>query len=283
MTSTRLDLGHGIGLRPKHFARFMAERPPVDWVEAVTENFMAPGGRPVAVLEKVRAEVPVVLHGVSLSIGSVDPIPEVYLSELAALVQRVEPALVSDHLCWGTHRGQYVHDLLPLPYTEESLAHVTSRVQQVQERLGRQLLLENPSSYVAFKDSTMAEWEFLAELTGRSGCGILLDVNNVYVSARNFGFDPLEYLRGIPSGRVGYFHLAGHSDKGKYLLDSHDHAVPAAVWDLYRDALRRFGRVPSLVEWDDAIPPLEEVVAESRRAATIEAEELPPVARRLAS
>jgi uncharacterized protein (UPF0276 family) len=172
---------------------------------------------------------------------------------------------------------------LPLPYTEESLAHVTSRVQQVQERIGRQLLLENPSSYVAFKDSTMTEWEFLAELSGRSGCGILLDVNNVYVSARNFGFDPLEYLRGIPAGRVGYFHLAGHSDKGKYLLDSHDHAVPAAVWDLYREALRRFGRVPSLVEWDDAIPPLEEVVAGSRRAAEIEAEVLAPLERRLAS
>jgi uncharacterized protein (UPF0276 family) len=283
MTSPRLDLGHGIGLRTTHFAQFMAEPPPVDWVEAVSENFMAPGGRPIAVLEKVRAEVPVVLHGVSLAIGSVDPIPERYLAELADLVERIQPALVSDHLCWGTHRGQYVHDLLPLPYTEESLAHVTTRVQQVQERLGRQLLLENPSSYVAFKDSTMTEWEFLAELTRRSGCGILLDVNNVYVSARNFGFDPLEYLRGIPVDPVGYFHLAGHSDKGKYLLDSHDHEVPAAVWGLYREALRRFGRVPSLVEWDDAIPPLEQVVAESRRAAEVEAEELGPAVRRLAS
>lgn len=283
MTSPRLDLGHGIGLRTTHFARFMAERPLVDWVEAVSENFMAPGGRPLAVLEKVRAEVPVVLHGVSLAIGSVDPIPERYLAALAELVRRIEPALVSDHLCWGTHRGQYVHDLLPLPYTEESLAHVASRVQQVQERLGRQLLLENPSSYVSFKDSTMTEWEFLAELSRRSGCGILLDVNNVYVSSRNFGFDPVAYLRGLPAERVGYFHLAGHSDKGKYLLDSHDHQVPAPVWALYREALRRFGRVPSLVEWDDAIPPLEEVVAESRRAAAIEAEELAPPARRLAS
>jgi uncharacterized protein (UPF0276 family) len=283
MTSPRLDLGHGIGLRTAHFARFMAERPPVDWVEAVTENFMAPGGRPISVLEKVRAEVPVVLHGVSLSIGSVDPIPERYLSALVALVRRVEPALVSDHLCWGTHRGQYLHDLLPLPYTEESLRHVTARVGQVQDRLGRQLLLENPSSYVAFKDSTMAEWEFLAELARRSGCGILLDVNNVHVSAHNFGFDPLEYLRGIPADRVGYVHLAGHSDQGKYLLDSHDHAVPAPVWALYREALRRLGRVPSLVEWDDAIPSLDEVVAESRRAAGIEAEELGPSAQRLAS
>jgi len=283
MTTSRLDLGHGIGLRTQHFASFLAGRPPVDWVEAVTENFMAPGGRPVSVLEQVRAEVPVVLHGVSLAIGSVDPIPERYLTELAALVKRVEPALVSDHLCWGRHRGQYLHDLLPLPYTEESLVHVASRVEQVQERLGRQLLLENPSSYVAFKDSTMTEWEFLAELTRRSGCGILLDVNNVYVSASNFGFEPGAYLRGIPVDRVGYFHLAGHSDKGKYLLDSHDHSVPAPVWALYREALRRFGRVPSLVEWDDAIPPLDEVAAESRRAAAIEAEVLDPEERRLAS
>ncbi len=282
MTASRLDLGHGIGLRTKHFARFMAERPPVDWVEALTENLMAPGGRPIAVLEKVRGEVPVVLHGVSLAIGSVDPLSERYLAELEAIVNRIEPALVSDHLCWGTHRGQYVHDLLPLPYTDEALDHVTCRVQQVQERIGRQLLLENPSSYVAFKDSSMAEWEFLSELARRSGCGSLLDVNNVYVSARNFGFDPLRYLDGIPIDRVGYFHLAGHSDKGKYLLDSHDHAVPAPVWDLYREALRRFGRIPSLVEWDDAIPPLEEVVAESRRTAAIEAEELRPPVRRLA-
>jgi uncharacterized protein len=282
MNAPRLDLGHGIGLRTKHFARFLAERPPVDWVEAVTENFMAPGGRPIAVLEKVRGEVPVVLHGVSLAIGSVEALPERYLADLDRIVKRIDPALVSDHLCWGTHRGQYVHDLLPLPYTEEALAHVASRVQQVQERIGRQLLLENPSSYVGFKDSTMTEWDFLSELSRRSGCGILLDVNNVYVSARNFGFDPLRYLDGIPADRVGYFHLAGHSDKGKYLLDSHDHAVPAPVWDLYREALRRFGRTPTLVEWDDRIPPLEEVVAESRRAAAVEAEVL-PATRRLAS
>jgi uncharacterized protein (UPF0276 family) len=283
MDANRVELGHGVGLRTKHFARFLAERQPVDWVEAVTENFMAPGGRPIAVLEKVRAEMPVVLHGVSLAIGSVDPLSERYLAELDRLVRRIEPALVSDHLCWGTHRGQYVHDLLPLPYTEESLGHVASRVQCVQERIGRPLLLENPSSYVAFKGSTMMEWEFLSELSRRSGCGILLDVNNVYVSARNFGFDPVRYLEGVPRDRVGYFHLAGHTDKGKYLLDSHDGAVPAPVWNLYREALRRFGRVPSLVEWDDRIPPLEEVVAESRRAAAIEVEELAPRSLRIAS
>jgi uncharacterized protein (UPF0276 family) len=276
----RLDLGHGIGLRTKHFARFLEERPPVDWVEVVTENFMADGGRPIAVLEKVRRDMPVVLHGVSLSIGSVDPLSEAYLANLEKLVARIEPAMITDHLCWGTHRGQYVHDLLPLPYTEESLAHVANRVATVQDRLGRPLLLENPSSYVGFKDSTMAEWEFLSELGRRVGCGILLDVNNVYVSARNFGFDPIAYLDGITPDHVGQFHLAGHTDKGRYLLDTHDGAVPPAIWDLYREALRRFGRVPSLVEWDDRIPPLKDVVAESRRAAIIEAEELAPSLRR---
>ena len=276
----RLDLGHGIGLRTRHFARFQEERPPVSWVEVVTENFMADGGRPIAVLEKVRRDVPVVLHGVSLSIGSLDPLSGSYLAELKKLVTRIEPAMVTDHLCWGTHRGQYVHDLLPLPYTEESLAHVASRVAAVQEFLGRRILLENPSSYVTFRDSTMTEWEFLSALCRQADCGILLDVNNVYVSARNLGFDPIAYLDGIDAGRVGQFHLAGHGDRGRYLLDTHDEAVPPAVWDLYREALRRFGRVPSLVEWDDHIPPLDEVVAQSRRAAEIEAEELAPALRR---
>jgi len=276
----RLDLGHGIGLRTKHFARFLEQRPPVDWVEVVTENFMTDGGRPIAVLEKVRRDMPVVLHGVSLSIGSLDPLSETYLAALERLVARIEPAMVTDHLCWGSHRGQYLHDLLPLPYTEESLSHVASRVVAVQERLGRRILLENPSSYVAFRDSAMTEWEFLSELSRRTDCGILLDVNNVYVSARNFGFDPVDYLDGIDPARIGQFHLAGHSDKGRYLLDTHDEPVPSAVWDLYREALRRFGRLPSLVEWDDHIPSLDEVVAQSRRAAVIEAEELAPALRR---
>jgi uncharacterized protein (UPF0276 family) len=241
---------------------------------------MAEGGRPIAVLEKVRRDMPVVLHGVSLSIGSVDPLSGSYLAGLKGLVARIDPALVTDHLCWGTHRGRYVHDLLPLPYTEESLAHVASRVAAVQEFLGRRILLENPSSYVAFRDSTMTEWEFLSALCRQADCGILLDVNNVYVSARNLGFDPIAYLDGIDAGRVGQFHLAGHRDEGRYLLDTHDEPVPPAVWDLYREALRRFGRVPSLVEWDDHIPPLDEVVAQSRRAAEIEAEELAPALRR---
>jgi uncharacterized protein (UPF0276 family) len=272
-------LGHGIGLRSKHFPRFLAERPPVEWVEAISENFMAPGGRPLAVLEKVRREVPVVLHGVSLSIGSTDPLSASYLSSLAALARRIEPAWVSDHLCWGSHGGRYVHDLWPLPYTEESLLHVAQRVGAVQEALGRQILLENVSSYLTFRDSTITEWEFLSETARRADCGILLDVNNVFVSARNNGFDPLEYLDGLPADRIGQIHLAGHSDKGRYLLDSHDHPVPEPVWDLYREALRRFGAIPTLVEWDDHIPPLEELVAQSRRAAEVESEVLAPLAR----
>jgi hypothetical protein len=268
------SLGHGIGLRTRHFAQLLAAPPPVDWVEAISENFFAEGGRPLAVLEKVRRDVPVVLHGVSLSIGAVDPLSGRYLADLARLARRIEPALVSDHLCWGTHRGSYVHDLLPLPYTEEALAHVATRVGAVQDRLGRPLLLENPSAYVAARDSTMSEWEFLAALCRRTGCGVLLDVNNVWVSSRNLGFDPDAYLDGIPADRVGYVHLAGHTDRGAFLLDSHAAPVPPEVWALYRRAVRLFGRVPTLVEWDDAVPPLETLVAESRRAAALEAEEL---------
>ena len=274
MGFTRKDLGHGIGLRPKHYGRFLAEAPSVDWVEAISENFLAPGGRPYAVLEKVRREVPVVLHGVSLAIGSVDPLDERLLRGLRALADRVEPAYVSDHLCWGRHGGRYAHDLLALPYTEEALAHVVSRVGQVQDALGRQILLENVSSYVAYADSTMPEWEFLARVAEEADCGILLDVNNVYVSARNHEFDPDAYLAGIPAGRVGQFHLAGHSDHGTHLLDTHDAPVTGAVWELYRSAVRRFGSVPALVEWDDHVPELEVVVEESRRARAIEKEAL---------
>ena len=274
MSFARLDLGHGIGLRSKHYVRFLDQRPAVDWVEAISENHLSPGGRPNAVLEKVRRDLPVVLHGVSLAIGSVAPLNPAHLRALRELVRRVEPAYVSDHLCWGRHQGRYAHDLLPLPYTEEALRLVVERVRQVQDVLQRQILLENVSSYVQFADSTMTEWEFVARIAEDADCGILLDVNNIYVSARNHGFDPLDYLAGIPPERVGQFHLAGHSDKGKYLLDTHDAEVPDPVWDLYRAALERFGRVPALVEWDDHIPPLEEVIAQSQRARRIEAEVL---------
>ena len=270
----RAHLGHGIGLRSKHYARFLAEAPSVGWIEAISENFIGVGGRPLAVLEKVRRDFPVVLHGVSLSIGSVDPLDREHLAGLRELADRIEPAYVSDHLCWGTHRGRYLHDLLPLPYTEEALEHVAGRVRQVQDALGRQILLENVSSYVGFRDSTMPEWEFVARVAEQADCGILLDINNIHVSARNHGFDARDYLAAIPPDRVGQFHLAGHSDRGTYLFDTHDAPVAGAVWDLYAAAVRRFGRVPALIEWDDHVPELERLVEESRAAAAIEAREL---------
>ncbi|HEX4804139.1 MAG TPA: DUF692 domain-containing protein [Myxococcaceae bacterium] len=266
----RTYLGHGVGLRPKHYGRFLESRPRVDFVEAISENFMGIGGRPLAVLEKVRRDVPVALHGVSLSIGSSDPLNGEYLAQLSELVNRIEPAVVSDHLCWGSHGGRYVHDLLPLPFTEEALEHVAARVKQVQDRLGRQILLENVSSYLTYAESTLSEWDFLAEIAQRADCGILLDINNIFVSSKNHGFDAFEYLSAIPVERVGQYHLAGHSDYGEYLLDTHDAAVCDEVWGLYREAVRRFGLVSTLIEWDEKIPELEVLVAESRKARAVE-------------
>jgi uncharacterized protein (UPF0276 family) len=261
--------GHGIGLRPKHFTELLAQPPAVDFLEANSENFMAKGGRPLAVLDKVRAEVPVALHGVSLSIGSVEPLDRRYLSELRALIDRVQPAAVSDHLCWGRHGARYVHDLWPMPFTEEAVAHVAARVSEVQDALGRQFLLENVSSYVTSPASTMSEWEFISEVCRRGGCGLLLDVNNVYVSSVNHLFDPRTYLRGLPASAIGYIHLAGHQDKGGWLLDSHDAPVPDTVWELYRDAVALFGALPTVIEWDDQIPTLEVLVAESEKARAV--------------
>jgi uncharacterized protein (UPF0276 family) len=267
-------LGHGIGLRSVHFPQVLDESARADWFEVISENFMIPGGRPLAVLERARALAPVVLHGVSLSLGSTDPLSARYLDDLAALARRVEPAWVSDHLCWGSVGGHYAHDLLPLPYTAEALAHVVARVGRVQDRLGRRILVENVSTYLTWRHSTMPEWEFLAAVAERADCGLLLDVNNVWVSAVNHGFDPAVYLDGLPPGRVGQIHLAGHSDHGTHLLDTHDAPVATPVWDLYRRALARFGRVSTLVEWDDRVPPLEEVLAEAEHARAIEAEAL---------
>jgi uncharacterized protein (UPF0276 family) len=263
-------LGHGIGLRTTHFADLLEQGPRADWFEVITENFLGVGGRPRSVLERVRSERPIVLHGVSLSIGSVDPLNEEYLSSVRALADELQPAWVSDHLCWGSLGGHYVHDLLPLPFTEEALTHVVSRVERVQERLGRRILLENVSSYLTYTTSTLSEWEFLSQVARRADCLLLLDVNNVYVSARNHGFEARDFLEGVSPDRVAQFHLAGHSDKGTHLLDTHDAPVPDPVWDLYRLAVRRFGRVSSLVEWDAHVPPLETVLAEAERARAAE-------------
>jgi hypothetical protein len=266
-------LGHGIGLRPKHYPSIL-DGQRADWFEVISENFMIPGGRPLAVLERVRADTPVVLHGVSLSIGSTDALNLAYLDDLARLIARVEPAWVSDHLCWGSHGRRYAHDLLPLPYTEEAIDHVVGRVREVQDRLGRRILLENVSSYVAFRHSTMPEWAFISAIAEQADCGILLDVNNVFVSAVNHGFRAADYLAGVPADRIGQIHLAGHSDHGTHLLDTHDAPVRSEVWDLYRDAVRRFGALPTLVEWDDHVPPIEDVLAEAERARAAESQVL---------
>ena len=267
-------LGHGVGLRTTHFPRVLDRTARVDWFEAISENFMIDGGRPLAVLERARTSGPVVLHGVSLSLGSTDPLNDRYLQALRALVDRVAPAWVSDHLCWGSVGGRYAHDLLPLPYTEEALRHIVTRLKMVQDRLGRQILIENVSSYLTFAHSAMPEWEFLAAVSEQADCGILLDVNNVYVSAVNHGFDAERYITSMPADRVGQIHLAGHSDRGTHLLDTHDGHVVPAVWDLYRLAVQRCGPVSTLIEWDDRIPEWAVLCAEAERARTVEAETL---------
>ncbi|MER2564785.1 MAG: DUF692 domain-containing protein [Myxococcaceae bacterium] len=268
------SIGHGVGLRNRHYTAFLEEQPRVDFVEAISENFMGLGGRPRAVLEKTRRDRPVVLHGVSLGIGSVEPLDEAYLKQWRGLIDEVQPALVSDHLCWGRAHGHYSHDLWPVPYTEECLRHVVERVGRVQEVLGRRILLENVSSYLEFRASELTEWEFLAEVARRADCGILLDVNNVYVSARNHGFDAMTYLDAIPVERVGQFHLAGHQDRGHLVIDTHEGQVCEAVWELYRHAVKRFGDVSCLIEWDEAVPELEVLLAESAKAKAIAEETL---------
>jgi uncharacterized protein (UPF0276 family) len=255
-------LGFGLGLRPGYFESVLAESPEVDWFEITSENFMVAGGKPRHYLERIRARYPLVMHGVSLSIGSVDPLDYDYLRGLRQLARDIEPAWISDHLCWTGVDGINSHDLLPLAYNEEAIAHVVGRVQEVQEFLGREILLENLSTYVEFSNSEMPEWEFVAQIARRSGCRILLDVNNIQVSARNHGFNPLDYIDGIPGDRVWQIHLAGHSDYGDYCIDTHDHAVPAEVWSLYESSIRRFGAVSTMIERDDDFPPLAELVDE---------------------
>lgn len=269
----RQDLGHGIGLRLAHFGHILEHGASgVDWFEIISENFFEPGGRPQAVLEVVRAAVPVVMHGVSMGLGGIEPVPDDYLAALGALARRIEPAWVSDHLCWGGYGGHHAHDLLPLPYTAEALDHVARQVDRVQERLARPILVENVSSYVEFVASEMSEWEFIVALARRTGCGILLDVNNIYVSARNHGYDPAVYLDAVPAELIGQVHLAGHTDLGHTIIDTHVGPVPDPVWSLYRRLVRRIGPVPTLIEWDEATPDYQTVVAESRRAKELERE-----------
>lgn len=269
MALLRPSLGFGLGLRVDHYEAILADRPPVDWFEVLTENYLVPGGKPLDYLMRIRERYRVAMHGVSLSIGSTAPLNRSYLAKVKALAARVEPEWISDHLCWTGIAGQNMHDLLPLPYTEEALANVVDRVKTVQDILGRRILLENVSSYVTYRDSALTEWDFLREIAERADCLILLDVNNIYVSSVNNEFAPLDYIGAIPVERVQQFHLAGHENHGDYLIDTHDHPVPDPVWELYGAAVRRFGNVSTMIERDANIPPLEELCDELNAARVL--------------
>jgi uncharacterized protein (UPF0276 family) len=272
------NLGFGLGLRTDHYHEILEAKAngglEVDWFEALSENYMVPGGKPHYFLDRIRADYPIVMHGVSLSIGSTTVFDQDYLRDLKALADRIEPAWISDHLCWTGVHGQNIHDLLPLPYTEETVKHVVERINIVQDYLGRQLLLENVSSYASYIDSTMTEWEFINEIAERADCLLLLDVNNIYVSSYNHSFDPKAFVEGMPKKRVQQIHLAGHHNHGDYIIDTHDAPVIASVWDLYEYAIARFGAVSTMIERDDKIPALTELVGELQIARDIAAKAL---------
>jgi len=272
MTSTLPSPGYGLGLRPAHYTDIIATPPAatgIDWFEILSENYMVPGGKPLAMLDRIRRDYPMVMHGVSMSIGTPQGPSDDYLRELKKLVRRVEPLWVSDHLCWtGTH-GTNMHDLFPLPYTEEAVATVVRNVRRVQDYLERPLLLENVSSYLSFEADTLQEWDFVAAVAEESDSLILLDVNNIYVSSVNHGFNPITYLDALPARRVQQIHLAGHSVQEGCIIDTHDQAVADPVWALYAQALRRFGKVATMIERDDHIPPLSELSAELQRARAL--------------
>ena len=268
-TAQRPYLGFGLGLRTAHYEAILAEKPSVDWFEVITENYLVAGGKPLYYLDRIRANYPMVMHGVSLSIGGTDALNLDYLRQVKALAERIEPAWISDHLCWTGVNGVNLHDLLPLPYTEEAIRHVVDRVTTVQDFLGRRILLENVSSYVTYAHSEMTEWEFLSAVAERSDCLILLDINNIYVSAHNHGFEPSVYLDNVPIERVWQFHLAGHINQGDIIIDSHGDTIIDPVWSLYETALRRFGPVSTMIERDDNIPPFPELLAELEQARRI--------------
>jgi uncharacterized protein (UPF0276 family) len=265
----RSNLGFGLGLRTDHYETILADKPPVDWFEVITENYLVPGGKPLYYLDRIRADYPMVMHGVSLSIGGTDALNFDYLRQVKTLAERIEPAWISDHLCWTGVNGVNLHDLLPLPYTEEAIQHVVNRVRAVQDFLGRRILLENASSYITYSHSEMSEWEFLGAVVERADCLILLDINNIYVSAHNHGFDPLVYLNNVPANRVQQFHLAGHLNLNNIIIDTHGDSVIDPVWALYEAALRRYGPVSTMIERDDNIPPFGELLAELEMARQI--------------
>lgn len=268
-------LGMGLGLRSEHYHTIIEECPSVDWFEILTENYLVDGGNPLYYLDKIRQNYPMVMHGVSLSIGSHDPLNFDYLKKVKQLAERIEPKWISDHLCWTGVHQRNIHDLLPLPYTEQLIHHVVDRVKQVQDYYQRQLLLENVSSYITYNESEMSEWEFISEIANRADCLILLDINNIYVSAYNHGFDPETYLNNVPVERVQQFHLAGHLNCDDYIIDTHDHPVTAKVWDLYSKAIKQFGDVSTMIERDDNIPPFEELWQELQWAKMLKEQALP--------
>lgn len=255
-------LGAGLGLRSFYYQDIISTRPPVDWFEVISEEYMELSGNPLYYLDKIRAHYPMVMHGVSLSLGSVSPLNHDYLKKLKKLATYLEPAWISDHCCFTGHKNVYAHDLLPLPYTEEALNHLAARVIHVQDFLGQPLAVENVSSYVTYTHSTLTEWEFLKALTEKTKCCLLLDLNNIYVSSHNHGFDPLVFIDQIPAESVIQFHLAGHTRHDPYLIDTHDAPIIDPVWDLYKKALQRFGKISTLIERDDHFPPLGELLTE---------------------
>lgn len=267
-------LGFGLGLRAEYYKHFLSEKPAeVDWCEAITENYLALSNGEYGIslqrLEKVRANMPVVLHGVSLSLGSAEPLDVNYLRSWKDLIHRIEPAWVSDHLCWTSTDQHNVHDLLPLPFTEESIRVVSEKISKAQDYLGRRILIENVSAYLEFEDSEMFEWEFIAEILKRTGCGLLLDINNIYVSSFNQKFDPLTYLKAMPKESVGQIHLAGHHDRGTYKVDTHDEPICKEVWNLYRWAARYFSTTSVMIERDDDFPPWKTLIKELQKVKTI--------------
>ncbi len=264
--------GFGLGLRPQHYAALLETRPHLDWLEIISENYLVAGGKPLYYLDRIRELYPLVMHGVSLSIGSTAPLDFAYLAQLRALARRVQPGWISDHLCWTGVAGVNLHDLMPLPYTAEALRHVSSRIRQVQDFLEQRLLIENVSSYVTYRSSELSEWEFIAALTAEADCDLLLDVNNVYVSSINHGFDARQFLDAMPAARVKQIHLAGHSQQGDMLIDTHDSEVPDAVWALYRHTVQRLGALPTMIERDANIPPLAQLVAELAQARALAAD-----------
>ncbi|GAB4393192.1 MAG: DUF692 domain-containing protein [Gammaproteobacteria bacterium] len=259
----------GLGLRSCHYEYIFNHLPAIPWFEIISENYLMEGGPELQRLMQIRQHYPVVMHGVGLSIGSTDPLNQQHLAHLKRLQQRIDPAWISDHLCWTSVNGQYTHDLLPLPYTEEAINHVVQRIQQIQDYLGQRILIENVSSYITYTMSELSEWEFLITIAEHADCYLLLDVNNIYVSAHNHGFDPIIYLNAIPAKRVKQIHLAGYTDQGTHLLDTHGAAIHPPVWELYQQAIQHLGRVPTLIERDNDIPEFSVLWQEAQRAQDI--------------